>query len=146
MALKLLKAVWFLSMMVALGALLYVYAGLPQLVVVQDEGGTRVAISNEAFFYLVMMCMAVTNVLVFIMAKVFSRNHDLRTWFYGLITSLNIFFIVGVNFISVYNSAERFDYDRIAFVIYGSVLIMVIWALAWPVYLIFKHSTSKSLV
>ena len=39
MALKLLKGVWFLSMLAALATLLYVYAGLPQEVVVQEGDG-----------------------------------------------------------------------------------------------------------
>jgi hypothetical protein len=146
MALKLLKALWFLSMVVALLALLYVYAGLPQQVVVQDEDGTRVAISNEAFFYVVMTFVAITNVLVFVVGKVFHSSHELRTWFYGLITSLNIFFIVGMNVISVYNSSEKFNYDRVAFVIYGSIVVMVLWAVAWPVYRLFKRPHVKTLV
>ena len=114
MVLKLLKAVWFLSMLVTLGALLYVYASLPQEVLVQDDTEARVAISNELFFYLAMVLIAVSNAMVFVMAKVFKTNEELRAWFYGLIITLNIFFIIGMNFISLYNSEEKFDYDRIA--------------------------------
>lgn len=146
MALKLLKAVWFLSMVLALMALLYVYATLPQEVVVQDDGNARVSISNEAFFYGVMVFIAVTNVMVFIIGKIFKTQSDLRTWFYGLIASLNLFFIVAINFISLYNSAERFDFNRIAFVIYGSVALVVISSVAWPVYLLFRRTSSKSLI
>ena len=146
MALKLLKAIWFLSMVGALGALLYVYASLPQDVVVQDAGEAKVSISNEIFFYVMMILMAVTNVMVYIIAKVFKGNEDLRTWFYGLITTLNIFFVIGLNFISLYNSSERFDYNRIAFVIYGSLALIVLWAVSWPLYIIFKGKNYKSLI
>lgn len=143
MALKLLKGVWFLSMLVALAALLYVYAGLPQEVVVQDEGGERVSISNEAFFYTVMFLMAIANVMVYAMGKVFKNNEDLRTWFYGLVTTLNIFFVIGMNMISLYNSNEKYDFARIDFIIYGSVALIVVWALSWPVYSLFKRLISK---
>ena len=146
MALRLLRAVWFLSMVAALGALLYVYAGLPQEVVVQHEENANVSITNEVFFYVVMVFMAITNVTVYIIAKVFNRQEDLRIWFFGLITTLNIFFIIGMNFISLYNSSEKFEYSRIAFVIYGSVGLIVIWAASWPVYLVFKRINSKPLV
>jgi hypothetical protein len=146
MALKLLRAVWFLSMVAALGALLYVYASLPQDVVVQQEESVKVSITNEVFFYVVMIFMAITNVTVYIISKVFNRQEDLRIWFFGLITTLNIFFIIGMNFISLYNSSEKFEYSRIAFVIYGSVGLIVIWAVSWPVYLVFKRINSKPLI
>jgi hypothetical protein len=146
MALKLLKALWFLSMLATLGALLYVYASLPQEVLVQDDTDAKVAISNELFFYIAMVLIAVSNAMVYVMAKVFKANEELRTWFYGLIIALNIFFIIGMNFISLYNSAEKFDYDRIALIIYGSLALIVLWAVAWPVYAIFKGSGLKLLI
>jgi hypothetical protein len=146
MVLKLLKAVWFLSMLATLGALLYVYASLPQEVLVQDDTDGKVAISNELFFYIAMVLIAVSNAMVYVMAKVFKTNEELRTWFYGLIITLNIFFIIGMNFISLYNSEEKFDYDRIALIIYGSLALIILWASAWPVYAIFKLSNLKSLI
>ena len=146
MVLKLLKAVWFLSMLATLGALLFVYASLPQEVLVQDDTEARVAISNELFFYLAMVLIAISNALVFVMAKVFKTNEELRAWFFGLIITLNIFFIIGMNFISLYNSEEKYDYDRIAVIIYGSLALIILWAVAWPVYVIFKRSSLKSLI
>jgi cytochrome c biogenesis factor len=143
MALKLIKGVWFLSMLVALVALLYVYAGLPQEVIIQDEGGETVAISNEAFFYIVMFLMAIANAMVYAMAKVFKANEDLRTWFYGLVTTLNIFFVIGMNMVSLYNSNEKYDFARIDFIIYGSVALIVVWAISWPIYSFFKRVISK---
>ncbi len=146
MALKLLKGIWFVSMVVALGTLLYVYAGLPQDVVVQSEGGNNVSISNEAFFYVVMMFLAISNVMVFVTGKLFQREEDFKTWFYGLIATLNIFFVIALVYISQFNSNERFDYGRIAFLSYGSVGLIVLWAALWPGYLIFRRLRSKPTV
>jgi hypothetical protein len=143
MALKLLKGVWFLSMFVALVVLLYIYAGLPQSVVVQEENGVAVAISNEGFFYIVMSLLVIANVLIFIMAKLFKEAKDFRAWFYGLIASINLFFIIGMNLISLYNSGERFEYERIEFVIYGSLALIILWASIWPVFALFKKLTAK---
>ncbi len=146
MALKLLKGIWFLSIVAALIALLYVYAGLPQEVIVQKQGSSQISVSNELFFYIVMMFLAISNVMVFIIGKVFSEKEDFRAWFHGLIMTLNIFFIIALIFIFQYNSNEKFDYGRIAFIIYGSLGLMVLWASFWPVYLIFRAFSSKSLV
>lgn len=140
MALKLLKGVWFLSMVVALGVLLYVYASLPQQVIVQEAAEGPVSVSNEAVFYIAMALMAIANVLVYVVGKVFKTNIALRTWFYGQVTTLNIFFIVGLNFLALFNSNERYDYQRLSFIIYGSVALMVLWACVWPVYLLFRQS------
>jgi cytochrome c biogenesis factor len=146
MALKLLKGIWFVSMVASLGTLLYVYAGLPQQVVIQNEGGSNVSISNEVFFYVVMMFLAVSNVMVFVIGKMFQREEDFKTWFYGLIMTLNVFFVIALVYVFQYNSNERFDYGRIAFIIYGSVALIVLWASFWPAYLIFKHFSSKPTV
>jgi hypothetical protein len=146
MALKLLKGIWFVSMVTALGTLLYVYASLPQLVVVQSEGAANVSISNEVFFYVVMMFLAISNVMVFVIGKLFHRQEDFRTWFYGLITTLNIFFITSLIYIMQFNSNERFDYARVAFLIYGSVGLIVLWAASWPAYFIFNRKKSKQTI
>ncbi|HZI26437.1 MAG TPA: hypothetical protein VFD46_15235, partial [Chryseolinea sp.] len=76
----------------------------------------------------------------------FKTNEDLRSWFYGLVVALNIFFIIGMNVISLYNSEEKFDYERIALIIYGSLGLIVLWAAAWPVYAIFKRTNLKLLI
>jgi len=57
---------------------------------------------------------------------------------------LNVFFVMSLSFISLYNSNEKFDYSRIDFAIYGSVILIVVWALAWPVYSLYRKFTVKS--
>ena len=146
MALKLLKGVWFFSMFVALIVLLYVYAALPQSVVVQEENGAVVSVSNDGFFYILMLLLVITNVLTFIMAKLFKDAKDFRAWFYGLVASINLFFIIGMNLISLYNSGERFEYERIEFVIYGSLALIILWASMWPVFALFKKLNGKSTI
>jgi len=143
MALKLLKGVWFLSMFVALLALLYIYAGLPQAVIIQEKDGAPVSISNDAFFYTLMALLGLANVLTYIMAKLYKKATDLRAWFYGLIATINFFFIVGMNLISLYNSGERFEYQRIEFLIYGSIALIILWASLWPIFALFKKLNGK---
>lgn len=146
MVLKVFKAVWFLSVLVVLASLLWVYASLPERVVVQETIQGRIDIDRNTFFYIVMTILALCNALVYAAARLFRDQEEFRTWFYGFIISLNIFFIVGMSLINLYNSAEHFDYSRIGFVIYGSVLLVIGWTMSWPVYKIFKGTTAKQVV
>jgi cytochrome c biogenesis factor len=146
MVLKVFKAVWFLSVVIVLADLLWVYASLPERVIVQETTQGRIEVDRNGFFYIVMTILALCNALVYATPKLFRDQEDFRTWFYGLIISLNIFFVVGMSLINLYNSAEHFDYPRIGFIIYGSVLLVIGWAMSWPVYKIFKGTTAKQVV
>jgi hypothetical protein len=146
MVLKVFKAVWFLSVVIVLADLLFVYASLPDRVIVQETIQGRIEVDRSIFFYTVMIILALFNALTYATAKLFRDQEEFRTWFYGLIISLNIFFVVGMSLINLYNSSEHFDYSRIGFIIYGSVLLVIGWAMGWPVYKIFKGTTAKQVV
>ena len=125
---------------------MYNYAGLPEVVNLMDSTDSSMSISREALFYSVLAVAAILNLFVFIINKLFSAQPDFRAWFYGLITTLNIFLIIGVNFITLFNSAEKFDYSRIGNIIYGSLVVVVIWALVWPIYSVIKKISAKQAV
>lgn len=137
MVLRMFKAIWFLSMLATLGVLLLNYASLPETVAVQENGISQVSINKEAFFYLCMTLLALINVLVFIINKVYPKQIDFRAWFYGLVITFNLFFIISISFINVYNSSEKFNYNNISFVVYGSLGLLILWTAAWPIYLIY---------
>jgi len=143
MALKLFRAVWFLSALVVLADLLYVYAGLPETVAIQEAEGSQVLLDREMLFYVMLVLIAVCNVLVYLISRLYPAHETLRAWFHGLVVTLNIFFIIALSLVSLFNSQERFDYSRIGFVIYGSVGLVVLWALSWPVIRIFGLSRPK---
>lgn len=135
MILKVFKAVWFLSLLGVLGNLMYVYAGLPEQVSVAEEGGaTTYVMGKEALFYSALAFILVLNLLVYLFSKSIMPSESFRAWLHGLVITLNIFFVVGFSFIGLYNSAEHFDYTRIGPIIYGSVILVALWAIAWPVY------------
>jgi hypothetical protein len=144
MILKIFKSLWFLSMLALLAALLYIYASLPESVVVQEDGPAIVTLSRDSFFYMVLALIILINVLVYVVKKFFLREESLRAWFHGLIITINIFFIVALFLINSYNSGERFDYSSIGFVVYGSVLLVIGWAAAWPIYQLLKRLSPKS--
>jgi hypothetical protein len=134
MILKITKALWFFSLLISLFVLLYVYASLQETVMIM-EGENPISLSRDGIFYLALGCMAVMNLFAFIINKLYSDAYaDFKSWFYTLIVTLNIFFIIGLNFVSLMNSGEKFDYSRLGIFIYGSVGLIVLWAIAWPAY------------
>jgi len=142
MVVKLFKAVWFLSVLVTLAALLYNYAGLPETVVVHEDGPSVLRLHRDTYFYSMLAFIAIVNVLVFPLGKVYASNPDFRSWFYGLVITLNFFFIVSMNFVGVFNSGEVFDYEQIRYIVYFSVGLFLLWTITWPAYLLYRKVVS----
>jgi len=139
MTLKIFRVVWFFSILGVLGFFLYTYAALPDPIVVMDDA-EQISIGKEVWFYTVLLLIAVFNMFVYVFRSLYRNRPEgdaFVAWFYGLVISLNLFFIVAVSYISLFNGGERFEYQRIGFIVYGSIGLMVAWVLAWPVYLIF---------
>lgn len=138
MVVKIFKATWFFSCLITFAVFLYVYASLQETVVLQ-EGPTGVSIHRETFFYSGLILLAFINLLVFVVAKLYSETHnDFKSWFYGLIITINFFFVIGLSFINLINSGEKFQYNQLGVIIYGSVGLLIVWIVAWPIYLIYK--------
>jgi hypothetical protein len=143
MGLKIFKAFWFLSMLVLFANFIYVYASLPEKVVIQEEGTSFTSLGREVFFYAITFVIVFVNALVYVVSFVFRKDVDLRAWFHGLVIALNIFFMISLNFIALYNSAEKFDYSKIDFIIYGSIGLFVLWAMGWPFYRLYRKLNIK---
>lgn len=146
MMFKIFRAVWFFSLIGVLCALLYVYADLPESVIVQQQGIETVLIERDVFFYIMLALLTITNALVYVIASLYKHDLSFKAWFYGLIITLNLFFVVGLFLVNAYNSDERFDFSRIGFVIYGSVGLMILWAISWPVVKIIAAKNSDQSV
>jgi nitrate reductase NapE component len=143
MIVKIFSAVRFLSMIAVFGNLLYVYASLPEQVVVLEDGLESLSISRDSLFYSAMVVIALVNVVVYLFSKRIAPSEQFRTWINGLVITLNIFFIIALSFIGVYNSSENYDYSRIGFIIYGSVGLVALWIISWPVYIVFEKLSAK---
>jgi hypothetical protein len=146
MILKIFKAVWFLSVLVVLTNLLFVYASLPEQVVIQEETGGATLASKEFLFYVMTGVLVIVNVLVYIIGILHRSDENFRAWFHGLVITCNIFFVFSMSLISTYNSGENFNFSKISFLIYGSVSLVVIWASSWPLYSIFRKMFPKQAV
>src|SRR5689334_23358475 len=101
-------------------------------------------IPRETYFYIMLSFLALFNLFVFVLRKVYSIEApwNIVAWFYGLVILLNLFFLVTLSFTSLINSGERFDYGRIGPIIYGSLLLLLGWSLVWPTYLVVRRIRS----
>lgn len=142
--LRIFRAVWFISMVAVVAVLLYGYASLQEEVGVYENGTEIMRISRDTFFYIALGLLAVINVLVYLVASVSKQNTEFRTWFYGLIITFNLFFIIGIAFVSLYNSGEGYDYTRLETIIYGSIALFSIWTVGWPLYIGYKRFLGRS--
>ena len=144
MILRIFRVVWFFSVLAVLVFFMYTYASLPDPIVVMDDV-EQVRISKEAWFYTILILVAVFNMFVFVFRSLNRSRPEgepFVSWFYGLVITLNLFVIVAVSYVSLFNGGERFEYHRIGFIIYTSIGLMIAWAFAWPVYLIFAKKKS----
>jgi hypothetical protein len=143
MALKILKVIWVFSLLGVMVSFMYVYASLPENVVVNENPQT-ITFSRETVFYIFLAVIAVANALVFGVSRIFSeKEDDFKAWFYGLIACTNLFFVIGLSFISLYNSNEKYDFARLGVIIYGSVGLLLVWATSWPVYRVIQKFVTK---
>ena len=135
---KVLKGVWFLSVLVSFGALLYAYASMPVELVVGEKELSLTMVSRETVFYVALALFAFVNVFVYIVAKFKRKDHGFMGWFYGLIVTLNIFMIISLSFITVANIGEKYDFSNVGYLIYGSIGLFVSWLISWPIYQLFR--------
>ena len=128
-----------------MGVFLYNYASLPEEIVFSDTN--TFSISRNAVFYLALGLLAIINSLIYIVPQIFpGREPFFLGWFFGLVTFLNLFIIVALQFISLYNSQERFNYQSIGYIIYGSLAMVVLWSSLWPIYGLMRRFMSKQAI
>jgi hypothetical protein len=72
-------------------------------------------------------------------------NGDQRfsAWFYGLIVTFNFFFLASLGFLHVFNGGDRYDFSNMGPALYGSLILVCVWMLSWPVYLTYRKILSK---
>jgi hypothetical protein len=147
MILKIFRVMWFFSILAVLGSFMYVYASLPDPVLVMEDP-ERFTISKEVLFYIILATLAIFNMFVYVFRSLnkTEEGEGFVSWYCGLVICLNLFFIVACSYISLFNSGERFDYTQIGFIIYGSVGLMILWAFSWPVYLAGRKIFTKKAV
>lgn len=134
---RFIKAFWFFSLLTSLANLLYVYAGLSQQVIYGADTESWFT-DKETFFYMALAILVVYNFSFYALSKNMKyRNEALNTllinWQLSFTVVLNGFYIVGLNFVFLLNSGEKFNYDSFGYLIFVALGLIVIWLLALPV-------------
>ena len=143
MILKIIKGVWFFSLMLLFGLFFYIYAGLPEEVALSGSE-VNITISRNGFFYSAITLFALINVLVFVVSKLLSKgDQGFNSWFYGLVITFNLFFLASLGFLHVFNGGDRYDYSRMGPIMYGSLILICAWMISWPGYLMLKKIFSN---
>ena len=146
MLLKLFKAVWFLSLLGFMLIFLYIYASSPVDIVLR-EGLDALSTSRDVIFYSTLITVSLVNSLVFVVRKLYSKQDEkFSIWFFGQIILINFFFCTVLGFINVLNSGEKFAFENLGVVIYGSIVLIVLWALAWPIFLLSQKFMGKQAI
>ncbi len=148
---RIVKFIWLVSVVVFLAMLLWIYAYLPNRVgVMADyEGVADTFLSKGNFFYLAIGLFLLVNGSLFIMRRLLApdtyapRNAktglraDLADWMLGFAASLNVFFILSMTYLSIFNNQDGGDSSLFgSLVMVGPVLIALM--LLVLVYLFFK--------
>ncbi|UII19063.1 hypothetical protein [Fulvivirga ligni] len=146
---RLIKAVWFVSLIVSLGVLLYVYASLPQDVIYKlDEFGNPAGeFSRETFFYLSLLILVVANFSLYTVSRSLQYRDEsikqiMTSWQLSFAMVLNFFFGVIWNFLSLVNGGEHYEYTHSGYLIYVALGVIALWVIALPVILLVKKFSS----
>lgn len=144
MAQRIFKIIWFVSVMAVLGVLLYIYASLPETILLGDQPD-GLQFSRSVFFYSAVGILAILNSSTLFISRLYpAQAAAFKAWYFGMVAVINLFFIVSMAFISVSNGSEKFDYESIGTIIYGVVALVLIWLVAWPIYRIINALLAKN--
>lgn len=136
--LRFIKFGWSVSVVSALAVLLYVYAGLPQLVIYNfDSSFLSKTVDKEVFFYISLGFLAIVNFISFAISKNINYRQEgikelLKKWVLSFALVLNIFYIIIMNMVFLINSQEKFDFDHFGWLVYLSLGLLFVWILALP--------------
>lgn len=144
---RLVKATWYFSIFLFLLVLLWVYAYLPKEVgVLADEQGELIHfIGRESFFYILLGLIIFTNVVFYAFRQLLlghherpfdtkkplpariARREDLASWALGFAAALNVFYMLGMIYLGVFNNQEGTNLANYGPVVYaGPFLIGVL--------------------
>ncbi|MBL7843458.1 MAG: hypothetical protein KF846_17485 [Cyclobacteriaceae bacterium] len=142
MILKVFRGVWFISFLAVVANLMWIYAGLPEQVVIRELEVSSYAIDRDVLFYAWLAIVGIVNTMAFVFGKSSLSDEAFRTWFTGLIITINIFLIIGFSFIGLYNSTEKFDFGRVGVVLYFGLGLIGVWITSWPLIVLYRKFSS----
>ncbi|QSE96657.1 hypothetical protein [Fulvivirga lutea] len=143
---RLIKALWFTTLVSASAFLLFVYAGFreDQLIFVNNE---LEGLDRETFFFLALTIITVSNFTFYILSWRLRKQDNrmaefIKGWLMGLASALNFFLIVVLSFLQIFNGGENFNYQSIGYLIFVSLGAVIICAMTLPIFLVKEKISS----
>jgi len=136
MILKVFKVIWFVSLLAMMGVFVYCYASWPQAVSLSEQEG-GFTLDKGLLFYSCLGLAGVFNAMVFTITRL-DFSQQFISWFYGMVIVFHTFFISMFIFITIFNSLEKYNYSQVGPILYGSMVLLLVWIATWPVYLLVR--------
>ena len=138
---KILKFIWFISLLAGLVALLWSYASVSFTVMITEAN----IIERESFFYLGLAFLAISNFSLYGIGKftIIEKYLYLLSWKYTFGIIANGFFIVSMLFIGLYNNTEPYDFNNFGYLILVFLALMVVWLIVLPFLIIFGRKLDR---
>ena len=134
---KLFGALRIISVLFLLGVLLFVYANISELVVLQtyEAGISDGIISKSSFFYVALLITVVINGGFHALINLFKKTsfqspmytEAMLVWLNGLTILLNAFLITSLIFINAYNSLGVTNLSNFGMVVFTVMLLTSLW-------------------
>lgn len=134
---KLFGALRIISVLFLLGVLLFVYANISELVVLQtyEAGISDGIISKSSFFYVALLITVVINGGFHALINLFKKSsfqspmytEAMLVWLNGLTILLNAFLITSLIFINAYNSLGVTNLSNFGMVVFTVMLLTSLW-------------------
>ncbi len=134
---KLFGALRIISVLFLLGVLLFVYANISELVVLQtyEAGISDGIISKSSFFYVALLITVVINGGFHALINLFKKTsfqspmytEAMLVWLNGLTILLNAFLITSLIFINAYNSLGITNLSNFGMVVFTVMLLTSLW-------------------
>lgn len=136
---KLIKGFWYLSILIFLACLLYVYAAIQEDLTV-ELGESGLSFSKETFFYIAVLIFAVLNVVFYYASKSLGKagrskhrklsgSHSYILILESLKVVLNFTLVSLVVFVGFFNRADDLNIDKYGAMVYVGPFLFGLWIL-----------------
>lgn len=147
---RVLKSFTTLSIILFVPVLLLAYAFLGEEcgILFTGTGESVFTLAKNEFFYAFLFSFFLFQVIIYLYQnstayKKKDKNAFFAIWFQGMALAVNLFFILMIIFIGFANNAVDYTFGSITFIGYAGPVILMIWLIASPVFLL-KKKTSKN--
>jgi len=143
MIIRLFNTLRAFSVFLLLVVFLFIYANLPEQVGISSDeyGRPEELLARDTFFYSGLLFFTLMNGIFLMLIRLYKRTsipdeafkQAMLIWLNGLVSILNLFFMVALVFINAFNSLEKIEIGNFGITIIGAGGLLVAWLLGYSV-------------